>query len=155
LQLKPVHGDWIFDRPLSFINETHLWKLFELVQLEQNQRQIGDTAFGELCGRIRIGKHNSRDIEMLQSRMLNKLANKSYFDDAIVISARKESVRKHNLAKFQELKSKPNTKSYTINSNDVYTDGNKDGQKADPKDVYLKEEQCGGMNTSIELAIGF
>ena len=42
LQLKPVHGHWIFEKPQQYLAEDHLWRLFTVTQLAVNQRQIGD-----------------------------------------------------------------------------------------------------------------
>ena len=41
LQLKPCHGNWIYNQPKALKAEVNLWKLFNVHQLEQNVRQSG------------------------------------------------------------------------------------------------------------------
>ena len=79
LQLKPCFGHWIFDQPDILVHEINLWKLFEMEQLEQNQRQISDKRYGDLCSRIRTGTQSAEDLDLLNSRMLNNLTNKDEF----------------------------------------------------------------------------
>ena len=81
LQLKPCFGHWIFDQPEKLIHEKNLWKLFEMDQLNQNQRHISDKLYGDLCSTMRIGAQTTEDIDLLNSRLLCNLKNKneSYF----------------------------------------------------------------------------
>jgi hypothetical protein len=64
-------------------------------QLEQNQRQISDKRYGELCSRIRTGTQSAEDL--LNSRMLNNLTNKDEFKNCLYIMARKTDVKNHNI----------------------------------------------------------
>ena len=152
LQLKPCFGHWIFEQPEILIHETNLWQLFEMDQLDQNQRQISDKIYGDLCSRIRIGSQTSEDIDLLNSRLLSNLKNKNEFNNVLHIMARKEDVRQFNL-KMSELLKKT-SKTYKINAIDTYADGPNASKIADKKYLFNKEEKCGGLIESLDIAIG-
>ena len=152
LQLKPVFGHWIYDQPEILIHETNLWKLFVMTQLQQNQRQISDKVYGDLCARIRIGAQTSSDIDLLNSRLLVNLKNKEEFNNVLYIMARKIDVNTHNLEMCNLLKK--TSKTYKINAVDTYADGPHASKIADKKYVFNKEEKCGGLVESLEIAVG-
>lgn len=71
-QLKPVFDGWIFENltegygPLA----TNLWTdLFRVFELTEIMRQKEDKNFAELLNRLREGKHNDNDINMLKTRI--------------------------------------------------------------------------------------
>jgi hypothetical protein len=152
LQLKPVFGHWIYDQPDIISNEINLWELFQMDQLDQNQRQISDTRYADLCARIRIGTQTSADIELLNSRLLCNLKNKNDFKNCLYIMARKVDVSKHNLEMAALLEK--SSKSFKIKANDTYADGPHAGKLADQKYLYAKEEKCGGMVDMLNIAVG-
>jgi hypothetical protein len=121
LQLKPVFGLWIYDQPDILRHEINLWKLFEMEQLEQNQRQISDIRYGELCSRMRVGTQTSEDLDLLNSRLLKNLKNKYEFKNCLYIMARKTDVNNHNTEMTNLLKK--TSKTYKINAVDTYADG--------------------------------
>ena len=77
MQLKPIRGDYIFEKPkygnLKDVYEVfNLWKQFECIVLEKNHRQGKDREYAELLGRIRFKELDEPlsvgDWELLQSR---------------------------------------------------------------------------------------
>lgn len=71
-QLKPVFDGWIFENltegygPLA----TNLWTdLFRVFELTEIMRQKEDKNFAELLNRLREGKHNDNDINVLRTRI--------------------------------------------------------------------------------------
>lgn len=153
LQLKPIYGHEIYHQPTHFSSEPNLWQMFNINQLERNERQKGDMEYGDLCMRARIGKLDVNDLELLNSRLSENVKNLSYFDDAIHIYPRKYLVFDYN-EKMKEKLKQSGSRTYKINSLDLYSDGPKIGKNVDSKDLYSDEEQCGGMPKNLELALG-
>ena len=77
LQLKPVMGSFIFDRPLN--PEFHAtfklhnrWEMFKVLNLEVNHRQGEDKPYADMLNRIRVGILLDEDIAQLQTRVRAK-----------------------------------------------------------------------------------
>ena len=74
LQLQPVCGKFIFDRPsnssfyISFELDS-LWHKFSILNLEINHRQGKDKEYADMLNRIREGKQTKADIEHLEERI--------------------------------------------------------------------------------------
>ena len=81
LQLKPVHGNWIYEQPERFSLETHLWRQFKFFELNINQRQIADPIYGGLVGRFRTGEQTTEDIEILNKRLIK---NNPWYNHQVV-----------------------------------------------------------------------
>lgn len=96
LQLKPINGGCIFEQPISLAQETNLWKLFKMNILWRNQRHIGDSSYGDMCSRIRVGQHTAGDLKILNDRLIYYRNNKKEFENAIHLCATKAAVQKQN-----------------------------------------------------------
>ena len=74
LQLQPVAGKFIFDRPsnpsyhLTFELDS-LWHKFTIQNLEINHRQGKNKEYAELLNRVREGKQTDADIKKLKERV--------------------------------------------------------------------------------------
>ena len=73
LQLKPVMGAFIFDKPLN--PEYHAtfklkkrWQMFKVLNLEVNHRQGEDTPNADMINHIKIGQITEEDIAQLKKR---------------------------------------------------------------------------------------
>ena len=152
LQLKPIFGGCIFEQPIELINETNFWKLFEMNVLWRNQRHIGDSSYGDLCSRIRVGKHTVNDLKILNERHIYYLTNQDKFKDAIRLCATKPSVARHNQIGLNTV-AKSN-KLYSIKAVDTYAVGVHFNKKALSKHLYNDETKTGGIISSIDLCIG-
>jgi hypothetical protein len=124
LQLKPVHGNWIFEQPKRYELEPNLWDLFKFYQLNINQRQQNDPVFGGLLARIRTGEQTDADIQVLTSRLLINLKNASDFEDELHLMAKKKETLDFNNIKLDQLRKKGITV-YKINAVDTFTDNRK------------------------------
>ena len=74
LQLQPVCGRFIFDRPSnSAFHITYeldsLWHKFMILNLEINHRQGKDKEYADLLNRVRVGKQTDDDIKKLKARI--------------------------------------------------------------------------------------
>ena len=71
MQLQPVCGRYIFDRPqnsayhLTFELDS-LWQKFRVLNLELNHRQGKDKLYADMLNRVREAKHTKEDIDKLK-----------------------------------------------------------------------------------------
>ena len=91
-QLKPVLGRYIFEAPncpdykLAYGDGTEsLWRSFEVINLEENHRQGKDRIYANMLNRIRLGKQNKEDLQILKSKVRPK--GHPDLKDALFISA--------------------------------------------------------------------
>ena len=74
LQLQPVCGQFIFDRPqntayhLTFEMDSR-WHKFKVLNLEINHRQGKDKEYAEILNRVREAKQTPTDIDKLKERI--------------------------------------------------------------------------------------
>ena len=66
MQLKPVMGNFIFEKPYQKEYEmlhrcNPRWKLFGCIILEKNHRQGKDKGYADLLNRLRIGNETEED----------------------------------------------------------------------------------------------
>jgi hypothetical protein len=152
LQLKPIYGGCIFEQPAQLQSEINFWDLFSMNILWRNQRHIGDTQYGDMCSRIRIGQQTTNDIKILNDRMVYYQNNKKEFENAIHLCSTKNSVNKQNsigLAKFSK-----NNKLYQVLSSDTYACGENIYKKVHKKHLCTDETNCRGIASSISICIG-
>ena len=74
LQLQPLKGRYIFEKPLSDTWKTghqlqSLWDLFLPIKLRGNHRQEGQMAFADMLKRVARGVVNDDDLELLKTRV--------------------------------------------------------------------------------------
>jgi hypothetical protein len=81
MQLKPIRGGYIFQRPKSekykqVYDTLNLWELFECIDLEVNHRQGEDKVYASLLNRIRFKSKdedlNDEDLKLLESRVVSQ-----------------------------------------------------------------------------------
>merc|ERR1719239_1211335 len=97
-QLQPVKARYVFEPPT---NKEHalahtlrdLWKLFTVINLEENHRQGEDKIYGDLLNRVRTGDHTEEDIALLQTRVVPK----STVSEGTAISSEQETSDKSTL----------------------------------------------------------
>ena len=102
LQMRPVKGNYIFQKPvskeyeLSYLQGRH-WQSFKVINLEENHRQGNDREYADVLNRIRVGNQSEQDIELLKTRIrqpTNSDINNG--NDALFIAARNKDVKKFN-----------------------------------------------------------
>jgi hypothetical protein len=120
--------------------------------LWRNQRHIGDTRYGDLCARIRIGQQTSADISILNEKLIYYQTHKNEFDDVLKLCARKKTVIKFNNEALDKLKK--TSRIYNIKAEDVYASGANIGKIAAKKHIYADESNCGGITDKLEIGIG-
>ncbi|KAH9488701.1 hypothetical protein Btru_061215 [Bulinus truncatus] len=79
-RLQPIRGAQVFNQHAIFIHETHLWRLFNLVELTENMRQQGDTTYADLLNALRIGQLQAPNFDVLMSKLLTEASGESALD---------------------------------------------------------------------------
>ena len=106
-QLQPPKARYVFEEPT---NKEHalahamrdLWKLFTVVNLEENHRQGEDKVYGDLLNRVRTGTQTEEDIAMLQTRVRPK-SDPTLDSNALHIYGTNAKVNARNNAKLNEI----------------------------------------------------
>ena len=106
-QLQPTKARYVFEQPT---NQEHalartlrdLWKLFTVINLEENHRQGDDKTYGDLLNRVRVGVHTDEDIALLQTRVRPK-SDPTIDPNALHIYGTNAKVNARNNAKLEEI----------------------------------------------------
>ena len=106
-QLQPPKARYVFEQPT---NKEHalahelrdLWKLFTVINLEENHRQGDDKTYGDLLNRVRIGAQTEEDIALLQTRVRPK-SDPTIDPNALHIYGTNAKVNARNTAKLEEM----------------------------------------------------
>ena len=118
MQLKPIRGDYIFEKPkygnLRDVFEVfNLWEKFDCVVLEKNHRQGKDKEYAELLGRIRFKELaqgiSPEDWELLRSRCIEP----DDMESTLQIFGKNETVNMVNENRLKKLE----TKLFTVEAN--------------------------------------
>ena len=111
MQLKPIRGDYIFEKPkygnLKDVYEVfNIWEQFQCIVLEENHRQGEDKEYAQLLGRIRFKELNEslslEDLEMLKSRCIPPKDE----DETMQVFGKNEHVNMVNENRLERLQSK-------------------------------------------------
>ncbi len=105
LQLPPVQGRFIFERPMgakaaSAYDLFSLWEEFKPVVLEHNHRQGEASSWADTLNRLRIGKIEKDDKILLQSRIVQE---EDAPQDCCHVFYTNKEVSNHNLKVLQKL----------------------------------------------------
>ena len=73
-----------------------MWELFELCELEGNQRAGKDPAWAALLARVRVGKWTEEDIQVLESLVIPKYSGRSPAPGAVCLYATRAAVATRN-----------------------------------------------------------
>ena len=91
IQQRPVYAE--FDD--GMLNILHCWRLFEIAELTEVMRQIGDQTLLTLLNNIRTGNITENDEKILQSKFIEK-SDHNYCKEAFHIWAENAPVEEHN-----------------------------------------------------------
>ena len=106
-QLQPPKARYVFEEPT---NQEHalsyrlrdLWKLFTVVNLEENHRQGEDKVYGDLLNRVRTAEHTEEDVATLETRVCQR-SDPSLDSDALHVYGTNAKVNARNDAKLDEI----------------------------------------------------
>lgn len=127
MQLKPIRGDYIFEKPkygnLRDVYEVfNIWDQFQCVVLEKNHRQGEDKEYAELLGRIRFKELNEslslEDLELLKSRCIkpeNEETTMQIFGKNATVNAVNETRLKEQKTKLYTIEAKHDPPTRKVN----------------------------------------
>ena len=72
MQLAPIQGRYIYQKPINsdfhdFYEHNNLWNSFDVLNLNKNHRQGNYKVYADLLNRMRVGKMNEADIDLLRT----------------------------------------------------------------------------------------
>ena len=105
--LQPTKARYVFEEPT---NGEHalayklrdLWRLFTVINLEENHRQGEDKVYGDLLNRVRTATHTEEDIATLQTRVCPR-SDPTLDSNALHIYGTNAKVNARNKAKLTEI----------------------------------------------------
>ena len=108
LQLQPVCGRYIFERPSDQSYQVTFdlasrWKMLNVINLEVNHRQGGDKTYADLLLRLRTNSQTDEDMRLLRTRVF-KRGHSIYKEIATTIVCTKKTAKAINdreLAKLE------------------------------------------------------
>lgn len=111
MQLQPVKGKWIFEKPNSATwanrwKAGNLWESFTPYIFHQNHRQGEHKDYADLLNRLRVGQQTEEDIRTIRTRIVDAFPN-NIPDDALLIYGTNEPVAHYNNQKMEQIEGDP------------------------------------------------
>ena len=123
---------------------THLWMLFELIELAGNHWAARDPAWATLLGRVRVGAWTQEDITTLKRRVSRKPAS-----TATHLFATRAAVQEANSKRF-EIHMEQHARDYHCPASDTYISS---AAESPPANAYPRPEDTGGLEQLLRVAI--
>jgi len=138
-QLPPIRKKPVFEEFKNHVhNLCHPWFVFKMIELTQNMRQKDDQPFTELLNRIRTASQIERDIQCIQSRLVNP-TDIDYPPHALHIFAENAPVDQHNNKHLQQL----TTPLHRLKATDQYP------PNVAKQDIDRGRSETGGLESEI------
>ena len=129
-----------------------LWQLFELCELEGNQRAAKDPAWAALLARVRIGQWTEADIRTLESLVLKRQGRQgSPAPGAIHLYATRQAVAESNKRYVEEYIENNNADSHECPAVDICVGT---GAPLPPEKSWPLSEDTGGLESMLKVAVG-
>ena len=142
-QLPPPNGLPVF--------ESQLWLLFQLCELEGNQRAARDPAWAALLARVRVGECTEADIQVLRNMVIKKGSSKRPAPKAVNLYATRQAVAESNQRYKEEHVMREGVQLHDCPAVDTNV---KTGALLDPEDVWAEPENTGGLVGLLQVAVG-
>ncbi|CAK9033287.1 ATP-dependent DNA helicase PIF1 (DNA repair and recombination helicase PIF1) (PIF1/RRM3 DNA helicase-like protein), partial [Durusdinium trenchii] len=141
-QLPPPGGLPIF--------ASKLWPLFELCELDGNQRAARDPAWAALLARVRVGQWTQEDIQTLESMVLKKYGNRKPAAGAVHLVATRRAVADGNRACLQECVESAHAEMLECPAVDISVNA---CTLLPPEKAWPLSEDTGGLEALLGLAV--
>ena len=107
MQLQPVNGHYIFQRPTQEKNYhayglLELWEQFEVVILKHNHRQGEGNSWANTLNRLRMGIVEADDLKILKARVVHK-KKAMEMSDALHLYFKNDDVDSYNTIRLNQL----------------------------------------------------
>ena len=154
-QLKPIFDKWILENTNDSCSAlaTNIWKeYFTMFEHTEIMRQKDDKDFAELLNRLREGKHNQNDIEVLKERIAKiKPGEKNYLINKTHLYSTNAQVNDHNNAMYQAA----HTQKAQINCIDIVVGDMSDDLKSKVKEkIPDNPTKTTGLYNVVSIAVG-
>ena len=130
---------------------SHLWLLFQLCELEGNQRASEDPEWAALLARVRIGKWMEQDIQELRSMEVKKNGSKQPAPKAVFLYPTRRAVAESNRCYIEEHIARTSAQLYECPALDTNV---KTGAPLPPEMVWADAENTGGLEALFKVAVG-
>ena len=128
---------------------SQLWLLFQLCELEGNQRAAKDPEWAAILARIRVGKWTEEDIQRLRGMKSN--SNKQPAPKAVHLYPTRRAVAESNRLYIEDHINRTGAKLYESPALDINV---KTGAPLTPELVWADPENTGGLEALFRVAIG-
>ncbi|CAE7876440.1 pif1, partial [Symbiodinium necroappetens] len=130
---------------------SRLWLLFELCELQGNQRAAKDPTWAALLARVRVGNWTEADIQTLRGMVVKKHGSKRPAPKAVNLYATRKAVADSNdKYKAEHLQSS----GATLHDCPAVDINVKTGAPLDPAAIWTDPEDTGGLETLLQLSVG-
>ena len=130
---------------------SRLWLLFQLCELEGNQRASKDPKWAALLARVRVGKHTDEDVQELHSMVLKPKDGKQPATKAVYLYPTRRAVAESNCSYIDEHIKQTGVRLYECPSLDTNV---KTGAPLSPELVWADPENTGGLEALLRIAVG-
>ena len=121
MQLPPVRGKQVFQKPERLLPATHFWRLLRLVELKENMRQHGDTTFIDILDALRVGELTANHIASLMDKVNTNMDGEFTIERALRIYPTNLQANDHNRKVLEHFRSK-GTEIFKIRAQDQLLD---------------------------------
>ena len=154
MQLSPFGGNPVFKQPLRLVPATHLWRLFQLVELKENMRQQGDNTFVDILNALRVGELTADHLRVLSSKVSDEAEGEFAIDRALRIYPTNKMVSEHNEAVLNKFK-QANVQVFLIKAQDVLVDEMRPRGDVPIDDIVPSDiNKTGGFPQKLEIFVG-
>ena len=132
--------------------QSYLWTLFELCELEGNQRAAKDPKWAALLARVRVGTYTEEDIQELYGMVVKKKkGSKQPAPKAVYLYPTRQAVRQSNREYMEEHINRTNAHLYECPAMDTSVSS---GAPLSAEAAWAEEENTGGLAALLQLAVG-
>ena len=128
-----------------------LRRLFEVCELEGNQRAARDPEWAALLARVRVGKWTDADLRTLSSLVIKRNSGKKPAPGAVHLHATRKAVAEDNQRYIKEHLESSAAQLHDCPAVDINV---KTGAPLLPDAVWAEPENTGGLETFLQVAVG-
>ena len=125
--------------------------MFELCELEGNQRAGRDPEWAALLARVRVGQSTEADVKTLEGLVVKRGGKRQPANGAVHLFATRQQVANRNNSYIEELAEHRHVEIRECPAGDISV---VNGTPLPPEKAWLQSEDTGGLETMLRLAEG-
>src|SRR5271154_5268824 len=154
MQLPPIRGNQVFDQPARLAPATHLWRVFRLIELNENMRQQGNKTFVDILNSLRIGELSAMHFGTLLRKVSTEARGEFSIDKALRIYPTNQQVLDHNDSVLKYFRSK-GTQMFRIIAQDQLLDTTRRTENISMDNIIPSDiNKTGGLPKELEIFVG-